>query len=112
MSFPVSHDLLMQGPGRIYLILFCVVNGGASPPCRVFNDHSNMATEITLRKTYEIKRFTILTGPRRGRHSIPRKDHMGGAPRAWTQPSRWGAKKDSEDSWARAFIGGQGSVHK
>lgn len=37
-------------------------------PGVVFKDHSNMATEITLREAYEIKEFVILIGPRRGRH--------------------------------------------
>lgn len=40
LSFPSGHDLLRQRPGIIYLIPIYVVNGGASPSCGVFKDHS------------------------------------------------------------------------
>ena len=52
-----------------------------------FKAYSNMAVETTLRRAYEIEGFIIPTGPRRGRHDIPNKDRIGGAPREWVQPS-------------------------
>lgn len=69
LSSPLGHGLLGQGPGIIYVIHICVVNGGASPPCGVFKDHSSESMEIAFWKAYEIKGFTILAAARRGRHT-------------------------------------------
>jgi hypothetical protein len=49
-------------PGSKSKDMCCVVNRGVSLPCRVFNDHSNKATEITPEKACEIEELIIFVG--------------------------------------------------
>ena len=40
------------------------------------------------------KRFTMFTGPRRGKPRTMCRGHAGGVPGEWAHPSRWGAKRE------------------